>query len=603
MTADLALTRADYAALRAWFNGLPLDAIGERYYRDAAIDDSPLDARLIWRRIAATRTLLMQRALQHAEPQWAEDLRAPPRTSNAAVERAVRAVTALERLGTAEPQAGQGVRLWFARPLAARLQAAGLHTLADVVEHCNRRGRGWWRSVPRVGAIAAGAVTAWLRAHEQPLGMALGAHVFGSTTAGDRALPVLATGGAPAPLELMRVDAALDGRAGANRAAPEQSLLVASNDYEAILAWLARWSASPNTHRAYRREAERLLAWSIIERGKALSSLLMEDCIAYRDFLLDPQPRERWCGPMVARFSPAWRPFTGPLAPRSAKHAVVILRGLFEFLARQGWLRGNPWDAVPDPKASVPTIQVERALSLETWAALDAWLRERAAPADAWRWRAARAAVTLMRDTGLRIAEAAAASGAGLAPLPSAESEPGLWGELTVVGKGSKERAVPVSDAAMDALRAHWRDRGVPDCAWPDGALLAPPAAARLPSRAVQKRVQGGGEGYSRSGLHSLLLAVDREFARGTGAQSDGRPAAKVRAHALRHTWGVHATESGVAPDVVREVLGHASVATTAIYDKAPRRRRLREAGKLFAANRFGAQAPTAAAANMTDAI
>jgi integrase/recombinase XerC len=178
----------------------------------------------------------MQRALQHAEPRWADDLRTQPRTSNAAVERAVHAVTALERLGTAEPRAGQGVRLWFARPLAARLQAAGLHTLADVVDHCNRRGRGWWRSVPWVGAIAASAVTAWLRAHEKPLGMALGPHVFAPAAAGDRALPALATGGAPAPLELMRVDTALDGRAGANRAPPEQSLLVASNDYEAILA-------------------------------------------------------------------------------------------------------------------------------------------------------------------------------------------------------------------------------------------------------------------------------------------------------------------------------------------------------------------------------
>jgi hypothetical protein len=147
VSADTAPTRGDYAALRAWFNGLPLAAIGERYHGNAAIDDSPIDVRLTWRRIASTRTLLMQRALQHAEPQWADDLLVQPRTSNAAVERAVHAVTALERLGTAEPRAEQGVRLWVARPLAARLQAAGLHTLADVVDHCNRRGRGWWRFV------------------------------------------------------------------------------------------------------------------------------------------------------------------------------------------------------------------------------------------------------------------------------------------------------------------------------------------------------------------------------------------------------------------------------------------------------------------------
>jgi integrase len=98
----------------------------------------------------------------------------------------------------------------------------------------------------------------------------------------------------------------------------------------------------------------------------------------------------------------------------------------------------------------------------------------------------------------------------------------------------------------------------------------------------VQKRAQRGGEGYSRSGLHALLVAVDREFARATGAQSDGPPATKVRAHALRHTWGVHATEYGVAEDVVRDVLGHASSTTTAIYNRAPRRRRLAESAKLY---------------------
>jgi site-specific recombinase XerD len=358
-------------------------------------------------------------------------------------------------------------------------------------------------------------------------------------------------------------------------------LLAASNDYEAILAWLARRSASPHTHRAYRREAERLLAWAIIERGKALSSLLVEDCIAYCDFLLDPQPRERWCGPMVARFSQAWRPFTGPLSPRSAKHAVVILRGLFEFLARQGWLRGNPWDAVPDPKASAPTIQVERALSRETWAALDAWLRDRAAPPDAWRWRAARAAVVLLRDTGLRIAEAAAATTDRLAELLPDDCTPGLWGELTVVGKGGKERAVPISDAVIEALRAHWRDLGAGSDTRHTGALLAPPAATRRPPRRAGAAATDGVRGYSASGLHALLLMVDNAFGRNAGIASDGASGAPLRAHALRHTWGVHATEHGVAADVVREVLGHASLATTAIYDKAPRRRRLREAGSL----------------------
>ncbi len=282
---------------------------------------------------------------------------------------------------------------------------------------------------------------------------------------------------------------------------------------------------------------------------------------------------------------------------------MVILRGLFEFLSRQGWLRGNPWDAVPLPKEAASRIQVERALSVETWTALDAWLRDRAAPADAWRWRAARAAVVLLRDTGLRIAEAAAATTDRLAELLPDERTPGLWGELTIVGKGGKERAVPISDAAIKALRAHWRDCGAARDAPPAGALLAPPAGMRRPPRRLGVVATDGVRGYSASGLHALLLMADNAFGRDAGIGADDASGVPLRAHALRHTWGVHATEHGVAADVVRDVLGHASLATTAIYDKAPRRRRLREAGKLFAGNRLGVEAQTVAAVNMADAI
>lgn len=586
MSEDAAITRTDCMALRAWYQGVALDAIAERYYRHAAIDDSPPDARSIWRRIASARTQLMQRALQHGQPDWVNHLLTSPATSDVGVERAVRAVTALERLGNAEPRVEHDVQLWFSRVLSTRLQRAGLRTLGELLDHCNRRGRGWWRSVPRVGARAAATVTTWLRAHEEELGRKLGAHVYeGAAVAPPLAMQPLVAGGAPAPLEVMRVDPALDGRAGANRAPADACMLAASNDYEAIAAWLSRWTDSPNTHRAYRKEAERLLAWAIVERGKALSSLMVEDCIAYRDFLLDPQPRERWCGPMVARFSPAWRPFTGPLSLRSARQAVVILRGLFEFLSRQGWLRGNPWDAVPEPKAPAPAIQVERALSVETWAALDAWLREQAARPAAWRWRVACAAVVLMRDTGLRIAEAAAATGAGLAPLATGDAEPGLWGELTVVGKGRKERAVPISEASVDALRAHWRDRGIVGNELPAGPLLAPPTTARRPPYRGREAFAGERAGYSVSGLHALLLWVERAWQGATGTR-DGVASTgslvRLRAHGLRHTWGVHATESGVAADVIRDVLGHASLTTTTIYNRAPRRRRLAEAGKLY---------------------
>jgi len=99
-------------------------------------------------------------------------------------------------------------------------------------------------------------------------------------------------------LERLSIPAELSGHEGGNRAPPGTiRQLAADNDLEAIVAWLGEFRDSPRTVRHYRKEAERLLLWSLLERGKALSSLNREDCMCYEDFLANPQPCERWCGP------------------------------------------------------------------------------------------------------------------------------------------------------------------------------------------------------------------------------------------------------------------------------------------------------------------
>jgi hypothetical protein len=163
-----------------------------------------------------------------------------------------------------------------------------------------------------------------------------------------------------------------------------QCLLKATNDYQAILAWLrskhgltpdqkahlkARrrqrdtgveqgvdWlQALSNTQRAYRKEAERFLLWAITHKGKALSSMSNKDCVEYRDFLADPQPRSRWCGDRGReRWSPLWRPFEGPSSVSAQQHAVTILKNLYGFLVDQNYLMGNPWSAVGVPRTSGP---------------------------------------------------------------------------------------------------------------------------------------------------------------------------------------------------------------------------------------------------------
>src|SRR5690606_37535866 len=102
------------------------------------------------------------------------------------------------------------------------------------------------------------------------------------------------------------------------------STLDADNDYEAASAWLAL-QESVATQRAYRKEAERLILWAIVERGRALSSLTTEDAVAYRTFLRHPTPRTRWVGPARPRSSPEWRPFTGGLSARSVAYALSVV--------------------------------------------------------------------------------------------------------------------------------------------------------------------------------------------------------------------------------------------------------------------------------------
>ena len=580
-----ALTRGHHAALRAYVQGVPLPVIAERYL-GLDPDEGGLEGRFIQREILKVRHALVQRAHQHGQPALAEALSQDVRHSNAGMDRAIAAIHALERLGTMRPALAHPVEWWFAPALSLRLRRAGLTTLGALTQHCNDRGRGWWRRVPRVGAQAAGAIVAWLRSHETDLGALLGAHVTGEPPAlalPGSCAPVVIDAGALAvpPLEAMRLAGALDGSAGRNRAPAERCMLTARDDYEALLTWLSLWPAGSHTWRAYRKETERFLAWAIIERGKALSSLMTEDCIAYRDFLADPQPATRWCGPMVSRWLPGWRPFQAPLSPASQKYTLTVLRACCEFLMRQGYLYANPWDGVRERVRTAPHIQAEKALPADLWQRFRIWLDAAARDSEAAQVRVARAAILLLRDSGVRLGEACRADRAGLEPLPDCGAG-GVWGELTIVGKRNKVRGVPLSHDAVEALRAHWRDRGEDFDRSPDGLLLAPlarPATAR--ARAKEER---GERGYGSSGLHHVIVRAAEAFAEDMAAEEGAlvQRARGTRAHALRHSFGVHAADAGVPVDVLQAILGHASMATTTIYTQPGRKRRLREIGKLY---------------------
>ena len=331
--------------------------------------------------------------------------------------RQLEALRWLEGLVAQSPKAGDSVAAWLNPTLASHLEAADIFTLAQLAERINGVGRRWYAGIKAMGAGKALRIVEWLQdlaqtqthqhADQDSTGLQLGRHVTmpRSQLYVHELNAVVAPATAIRPLEKFIVPAELDGSRGLYRRPQPQCLLKATNDYQAILAWLrskhgltpeqkahlkARrrqrdtgveqgldWlQALSHTQRAYRKEAERFLLWAITHKGKALSSMSNEDCTLYRDFLADPQPRSRWCGDRGReRWSPLWRPFEGPLSASAQRHAVTILKNLYGFLVDQNYLMGNPWSAVGVPRTAGPKVNAGRSFSLAQWQFIEGQLK------------------------------------------------------------------------------------------------------------------------------------------------------------------------------------------------------------------------------------
>jgi integrase/recombinase XerC len=149
-----------------------------------------------------------------------------------------------------------------------------------------------------------------------------------------------------------------------------------------------------------------------------------------------------------------------------------------------------------------------------------------------------RAVLELLYGSGLRVGEVA-----GLT-LDRVDLD---RGRVLVLGKGSKEREVPMSDHAVDAVAAYLA-RGRP--------TMAREASAGLFFNRRRKR-------FSERDIRTMV------------EQYGGRvlPGRRVTPHTLRHSYATHLLEGGADIRAVQELLGHASVATTQRYTHVSRRR------------------------------
>jgi integrase/recombinase XerD len=227
------------------------------------------------------------------------------------------------------------------------------------------------------------------------------------------------------------------------------------------------------------------------------------------------------------------------LSGATAARRRSALRGFHAWLARRAGDAGGPLDELPPPRRE---RRLPRALSVEEVATLLA----QPAGEEPLRLRD-RAMLELAYGSGLRVSE--------LCGLKRADLD--LENRLvTVIGKRDKQRAVPFGRAAERELRAYL-DR-------------ARPLIVRR-DRHDFVFANARGLGLSRMGFWKIL----RDHARAAGI------AGRVHPHLLRHSFATHLLIGGADLRVVQELLGHASVATTAIYTHLDRAY-LREVHRTF---------------------
>jgi integrase/recombinase XerD len=221
-----------------------------------------------------------------------------------------------------------------------------------------------------------------------------------------------------------------------------------------------------------------------------------------------------------------------PLAPASVARAVVALRSLHRFAQAEGMTADDPANTVSPPR---PPRRLPKALSISQVEALVAAPGEDTALA-----LRDTALLELLYSTGVRISEAVQLDVDDV--WQALRTVEGLTPTIRVLGKGSKQRVVPLGSYARSAI-----DRYL---------VRARPALAARGSGTAALLLNTRGGRLSRQSAWTVLQASAVK----AGIKTDISP------HTLRHSFATHLLDGGADVRVVQELLGHASVTTTQIY-------------------------------------
>jgi integrase/recombinase XerC len=207
----------------------------------------------------------------------------------------------------------------------------------------------------------------------------------------------------------------------------------------------------------------------------------------------------------------------------SVARKLSTLRSFYKYLVKEQLVSSNPAKAVSTPKVEklLPTfLSVDEAFRLMDSPSFAEGSEERR--------QRDRTLLELLYSSGVRVSE--------LVGLNWNQIDLEL-GIMKVMGKGRKERIVPIGEKAVKALKAYREGRG--DLAW-DGPVFINSRGGRLTARTVGRLV--------------------KKYTKGSGIFR------RVSPHTLRHTFATHLLDAGADLREIQEMLGHASLSTTQRY-------------------------------------
>jgi integrase/recombinase XerC len=288
------------------------------------------------------------------------------------------------------------------------------------------------------------------------------------------------------------------------RAEPQNPPTMATFVDEWLRAARAERDLSQHTLSAYGRDAEQFVGWC----GRGGITGLHD---------LDRRVLRRYVAFLSER----------RYARRSIVRKVSAVRSMLEWAVTKGWLGANPARDLSPLKLDRPLPKALKASDVAALCELP--------PSDDPSGARDRAAIELLYGSGLRVGELCALD---LDDLDLRAMS------VRVTGKGRKERRVPISRPAAEALRAYM--------AGPRSELLA---AREIPPEphALFINARSG-----RLGPRSVRAILARYMT------AEGR--APVGPHALRHSFATHLLDNGADLRAVQELLGHESLTTTQIY-------------------------------------